>query len=772
MRYFGKTKPINKFYLSLVISYVMTFIIPLMIGFGGLALFFNLLNKQVVENNRLSLYRLRNLSDAYVQNLQVVGNQLIFNSNIEGLKYATRPFSAGNLIACWDLQRDLNVQAATNSMIDGIYVTFKQSGMILSTDGLYRSEDFEKYLNNEFGFGNDKWNELLSFAGNTRTSILPLDSDESTPIVICKDSNQPDKGEVVSITIVLNSENFGSLLDSLRVEQGSDVFVHDLDQNVLASSIDLTVLQQVELINDEKARPLSIAGKKYWTISMPSQFVKDWHYQMLVPQDIFSRQLSIAWILLAAYLLIGLIIGAYLIPRSIKKQYTPVKQLLNTFIGQLNLDDGNDSNEFVVIENGLSELLHRSLNNEKLLFEHRQTLAHNALTKMMTGPILSEDTFRSICAVHGIILPHPGFIVCLFTVDDYGKLLAERYGANDDQDLNLIHFVIRSTINEVIQQKYPCQTVEIDEMIACLVNFERDDAIDPVIHDLSLQINEFLQEKFEISLSAGIGRMKLNALGIGESYQEAKQVIDYIQMMDLHESVLSYGTIIKTSQPNVEWFEAAEFERRFINAMLTENYQDAKSVLQEMITTESFVSGSSLAEFNLKKTLLVNMMTLAQCKLAPTTDCWQSDKKNPINKLDSLRSVSEIRGRIDNIFEHLIQSANEQRQKTPTRQDDILNYVKEHFTEPDFSISAIGDHFNISTSQVSRSFKGKAGMGLLDYVHHLRIEVAKDLLKTTALSIKDISIRVGYVNSLTMTRAFRRYEGVTPSDFREVGERQ
>lgn len=99
---------------------------------------------------------------------------------------------------------------------------------------------------------------------------------------------------------------------------------------------------------------------------------------------------------------------------------------------------------------------------------------------------------------------------------------------------------------------------------------------------------------------------------------------------------------------------------------------------------------------------------------------------------------------------------------------EILNYVNTHFNDPNINIMQLALMFEMSTSYLSKTFKKIAGVGLLDYIHSLRIQRAKVLLETTDKTIKAISEETGYTNSLTMIRAFKRYEGITPSEYKNL----
>lgn len=64
-------------------------------------------------------------------------------------------------------------------------------------------------------------------------------------------------------------------------------------------------------------------------------------------------------------------------------------------------------------------------------------------------------------------------------------------------------------------------------------------------------------------------------------------------------------------------------------------------------------------------------------------------------------------------------------------------------------------------------FKKETGLTLYQYFCGVRMEHAKFLLETTQGSISDISKIVGYPNSNSFTRAFKRFVNLTPQDFRQ-----
>ena len=93
-------------------------------------------------------------------------------------------------------------------------------------------------------------------------------------------------------------------------------------------------------------------------------------------------------------------------------------------------------------------------------------------------------------------------------------------------------------------------------------------------------------------------------------------------------------------------------------------------------------------------------------------------------------------------------------------------YMEEHYSDPEISITALADSFELSMTRFSLSFKEKMGMSPLDYLTLLRVEHAKELLASSELTIRDISAQVGYYDSGSFIRRFKQVTGETPLQYR------
>jgi two-component system, response regulator YesN len=97
----------------------------------------------------------------------------------------------------------------------------------------------------------------------------------------------------------------------------------------------------------------------------------------------------------------------------------------------------------------------------------------------------------------------------------------------------------------------------------------------------------------------------------------------------------------------------------------------------------------------------------------------------------------------------------------------VVDYINDHFTDPDLSMIQLADRFGISTAKLSMAFKELTQITPSDYLLMLRMEKAKELLAQTEATIKEVSVTVGYYDSSGFIRRFKQYASITPLQYRQ-----
>ncbi|MDD7113095.1 MAG: helix-turn-helix domain-containing protein [Lachnospiraceae bacterium] len=95
----------------------------------------------------------------------------------------------------------------------------------------------------------------------------------------------------------------------------------------------------------------------------------------------------------------------------------------------------------------------------------------------------------------------------------------------------------------------------------------------------------------------------------------------------------------------------------------------------------------------------------------------------------------------------------------------ITRYLQEHLEE-DLSLSVLSEQFHLNPQYISQLFKNEIGVGFLAYLTNIRMEKAKKLLLSTSYSVAEIAGQVGYGDYRVFTKAFKKAEGITPSQYR------
>ncbi|MBP1963909.1 two-component system response regulator YesN [Paenibacillus aceris] len=98
--------------------------------------------------------------------------------------------------------------------------------------------------------------------------------------------------------------------------------------------------------------------------------------------------------------------------------------------------------------------------------------------------------------------------------------------------------------------------------------------------------------------------------------------------------------------------------------------------------------------------------------------------------------------------------------------DVALQYIRTHYHD-DLSLEKVAAIVYLNPVYFSQLFKQKTGQGFKEYVTHLRLEQAKQLLRNPKLKLADVAERIGYQDMRHFSQVFRKKYGVTPSEYRQ-----
>src|SRR5688572_4086039 len=102
--------------------------------------------------------------------------------------------------------------------------------------------------------------------------------------------------------------------------------------------------------------------------------------------------------------------------------------------------------------------------------------------------------------------------------------------------------------------------------------------------------------------------------------------------------------------------------------------------------------------------------------------------------------------------------------------DDIIqkaqSYIDEHYADAEISLNQVAAYVSLSGSHFSMVFSRETGETVTEYLTRQRIKKARELLRTTSLKAKEIAFEVGYNNPHYFYLVFKKFSGVSPTEFR------
>ncbi len=98
---------------------------------------------------------------------------------------------------------------------------------------------------------------------------------------------------------------------------------------------------------------------------------------------------------------------------------------------------------------------------------------------------------------------------------------------------------------------------------------------------------------------------------------------------------------------------------------------------------------------------------------------------------------------------------------------EITRVIHTRFHEKGFGIQTIADQVNLSETYLCSFFKKQSGQTVKEYITAVRVEEAKALLANPELKLYAVAQAVGIADPNYFTTFFKKYVGLTPSEYRE-----
>ncbi|MDF2959638.1 MAG: AraC family transcriptional regulator [Paenibacillus sp.] len=95
---------------------------------------------------------------------------------------------------------------------------------------------------------------------------------------------------------------------------------------------------------------------------------------------------------------------------------------------------------------------------------------------------------------------------------------------------------------------------------------------------------------------------------------------------------------------------------------------------------------------------------------------------------------------------------------------EIKNYILKHYNEP-IKLQDLSEFGGKTPNYISCIFKEVTGFSPIEYLHDVRISMAKDMMLSKGMSIREISDQTGFCDQAYFNRVFKKLSGCSPTDF-------
>lgn len=385
--------------------------------------------------------------------------------------------------------------------------------------------------------------------------------------------------------------------------------------------------------------------------------------------------------------------------------------------------------------------------------DRRATLRKEFLMKLVTGGIASSEAIREsqalelniIAACYRVIIIkiEPGQVEGPFDYHQYQHV--KQIVANlvaDNPDI----FLFQKGLEELV----------------LLLKGDKPDYLLQEGHFLAELIKSEVARQTCCHLRVGSGGPQQRLGDVHRSFAEAK-----IQLRQAVDQGLAGPT-----GPAIDKAELLKLDKSALEDYLKFRI---RSEFEQFFTTYlQPLSDNALKSYLVKNYIFVDIvLTTAKFvhELGGTVDEVIPEINNIEKVLLNIQTVEQLKAKTEKILTSALEFRDHQAQNHyATLIHQAKQYIDRHYTSPNLSLQDVAAQVSMSSSHFSLVFSRETGETFKDYLTRLRIDKAKELLRTTTFKSFEISEQIGYSDPLYFSTVFKKNTGFSPRQFRSLAE--
>lgn len=634
-----------------------------------------------------------------------------------------------------------------------IFIYFPQDDYIVSSNRATLKADL--YRDTYLGNGDEvkeQFSEILNYQkGYPTLGVLNIEGTKSQLYIVVE--HTMDRTNERFVTCVMLSPYYShNVLAESNIEQYGEAVLFDRDGKAIYQNNDGdTVYNLEDYTGSSEPYETEFDGEKY-VVQVEEADAFRGYYALVTPKSLFWERLSKMQIFSAIVVLNYICVAAVLGWISGKKTYEPLGNFVESLrekkgIGEY---DSAEIKEFTFLkevfkdEQILKEKLYKEAKDAAV--DRRKVLLH----RLLDGVGMEELLDGSILHENGLAFPGEQFVVGFIRVE-----------AGGSKSYDLSSFIVSNVFEEVFNVENVGYVMGIKEnQHVFIVGLKEDAEIESVATAVETG-KYFLENEMQQSVTIAYSDICLGIDQIKTAYENAKTAMEYRYIFGRGVTI-SYGQI---KDREISYLNGTKDKiATMVNAYLDKEEEDApKECVAKIVELCGIDEESSLETadcFKVDVMKVINSLCIQEDVSAGERRKYTLDLLNA----ETLKEFQEYLAYLLVAFrQYRLEKGDEREISVQTRQ-----YVQAHFANPQMSLTYVAEAMNISPSYLTKLYKEKYDTSVVSEITRFRLEKAKELLTESKLSINEIAERTGFSNSNVFIKVYKKWEGVTPGEYRKL----
>ncbi|WP_055109269.1 helix-turn-helix transcriptional regulator [Paenibacillus ihumii] len=234
----------------------------------------------------------------------------------------------------------------------------------------------------------------------------------------------------------------------------------------------------------------------------------------------------------------------------------------------------------------------------------------------------------------------------------------------------------------------------------------------------------------------------------------------------LYRIVNEKSNVLDVEKIQYKWSLYFPFDKieKLSNYVSNGKLQEGKEIISETFRENAARNVHHHQMAHIAKTMFMYMLRHAEDTVNADNEMYNFEQQF-LRKIDCAHHYLDIEKALIDVAKHISEHSKSE-QTNKLNPSFISRYIELHYME-NLYLDHIAEVVETSPKYFSSYFKKTFGINYVEYLNKVRLSHARELLKDSLLSIGEIGEKTGYLNSSTFTTTFKKYFGISPSEYRK-----